>query len=147
MTIRSFRDLDAWNVAIQLVERCYAVTRRFPREEAYGITSQIRNRAVSIAANIAEGHVCIYVREYLRHLAVARSSTHELQILLLIALRLKYVAESDYAELIKLHESVAQMLRVMLRRIEARGSTNPRAPSQKPPAHQGEHSAITTSAD
>lgn len=134
MSIRSFRDLDVWNVAIQLIERCYAVTRRFPRDEVFGITSQIRRSAVSIAANIAEGHARIYVREYVRHIAVAKGSANELQILLLIALRLKYVAEADYAELSKLQERVAQMLSVLLRRIEARGSVSARAPDQELPA-------------
>ncbi len=148
MTIRSFRDLEVWNVAIQLIERCYAVTRRFPRDEVFGITSQVRQSAVSIAASIAEGHGRIYVREYLRHLAAAKSSAHELQTLLVIALRLRYLGESDYAELIKLQERVAQMLSVLLRRIEARGSMSSRAPNQELRASDSAPAApITTSAD
>ncbi len=129
MTIRSYRELDVWNVAIQLTERCYTVTRKFPRDEMDGITSQIRRSAVSIAANVAEGHGRIYVREYLRHLAVAKGSANELQTLIFIAFRLKYLGESDYAELMKLQERVMQMLNVLLRRIEARGSMSSRAPN------------------
>jgi len=54
--IRSYRDLIVWQKSIDLVDACYAVTRRFPSAELYGLTSQMRRASVSIAANIAEGH-------------------------------------------------------------------------------------------
>ena len=56
MTIKSYRDLEAWQVAMTFVEHVYELTRLFPREELYGLTSQLRRAAIGIPSNVAEGH-------------------------------------------------------------------------------------------
>ena len=77
--IRSFRDLVAWQKAIQLAREAYVLTDRFPKHELYGITAQMRRAAVSIPANIAEGHARRTTRDYIRFLAIAMGSLRELE--------------------------------------------------------------------
>mgnify|MGYP006375087239 CR=1 FL=1 len=89
-TIKSFRDLRVWQVSMDLVERVYLVTQKFPKHELYGLAAQMQRAAVSIPSNIAEGYTRSYSREYLRHLSIARASLAELQTQLEIARRLKY---------------------------------------------------------
>jgi four helix bundle protein len=92
MTIKSFRDLRVWQIGMDLVELVYRLTQEFPKEEIYGLTSQMRRAAVSIPSNIAEGHTREYTKEYLQHLSIAQASLAELQTQIEIAGRLKYLA-------------------------------------------------------
>ncbi len=92
MTIKSFRDLRVWLIGMDLVELVYRLTQEFPKEEIYGLTSQMRRAAVSIPSNIAEGHTREYTKEYLQHLSIAQASLAELQTQIEIAGRLKYLA-------------------------------------------------------
>ena len=75
----SFRDLVVWQRAMQLTVAIYRLTQEFPREEIYGLTSQIRRSAVSLPSNIAEGHGRLNKGEYRQFLGVARASNYELQ--------------------------------------------------------------------
>ena len=88
--VRSFRDLLAWQRAIQLSVAIYRLTKEFPREELYGLSSQIRRSAVSVPSNIAEGHGRLNTGEYRQFLGVARGSNFELQTQLEIARALEY---------------------------------------------------------
>jgi four helix bundle protein len=78
-TVRSFRDLVVWQKSIDLATAVYRVTRDFPREELYGLTSQIRRCAVSVPSNIAEGQGRMSTGEFRQFLGVARGSNFELQ--------------------------------------------------------------------
>ena len=89
--IRSFRDLLIWKKGIKLVEDTYAVTRLFPREEIYGLTSQLRRSAVSVPSNIAEGFARFHNKEYRQFLYMALGSCAELATQITIASRLKYI--------------------------------------------------------
>ena len=82
---------------MDLVVGVYEVTARYPKHELYGLTSQTRRAAVSIPANIAEGHGRMYRGEYVHHAAIARGSTCELITCLEIGQRLKYVSETELA--------------------------------------------------
>ena len=95
MKIRSFRDLRVWQLAMDLVELVYQLTRSFPKHEIYGLTSQIQRAAVSVPSNIAEGHTREHTKEYLHHLSMAQASLAELETQLEIATRLKYLSEAD----------------------------------------------------
>ena len=75
----SFRDLTVWQRSMQLTVAIYRLTQKFPREEMYGLTSQIRRSAVSVPSNIAEGHGRLNKGEYRQFLGVARASNFELQ--------------------------------------------------------------------
>src|SRR5687767_13174121 len=89
--MKSFRELRIWQAAMDLVEKIYLLTRSFPKQETYGLTSQLQRAAVSIPSNIAEGHAREHLKEYLHHLSMAQASLAELEKQLEIALRLKYL--------------------------------------------------------
>jgi len=98
--MKSFRELRVWQAAMNLVEKIYSITRRFPKEETYGLTSQVRRAAVSIPSNIAEGHTREHLKEYLHHLSMGQASLAELETQLEIALRLKYILPNQLKELL-----------------------------------------------
>ena len=85
--IKSYRDLEIWQEGVALVQRLYQVTNAFPREEAYGLSSQMRRAAVSIPSNIAEGHARQHRKEYQQFLHIALGSIAELETLGVIAQR------------------------------------------------------------
>ena len=91
MTIKSFRDLRVWQLAMDLVEGVYKLTRSFPKYETYGLSSQIQRAAVSVPSNIAEGHTREHTKEYLHHLSMAQASLAELDTQLELACRLNYL--------------------------------------------------------
>jgi four helix bundle protein len=91
MTGRAHYDLDAWKVSRRLVGAVYRLTQSFPKEELFGLTSQLRRSAVSIPSNIAEGAARTGRREFAQFLNVARGSLSELETQLLIASDLGYV--------------------------------------------------------
>jgi four helix bundle protein len=98
--MKSFRELRVWQAAMSLVEKIYFLTRRFPKEETYGLTSQVRRAAVSIPSNIAEGHTREHIKECLHHLSMAQASLAELETQLEIAVRLKYILPNELTELL-----------------------------------------------
>src|SRR5262249_3823706 len=95
MAVRNYRDLIAWQKAMDLVEVVYGLSTSFPREELYGLTSQIRRAAVSVPSNIAEGQGRWTTGEFLQFLGVANGSLREIETQLHIALRLKYVTQDE----------------------------------------------------
>jgi four helix bundle protein len=93
--VESFRDLDVWNLGLQLAETIYRVTGRFPKAELFCLTSQMRRAAVSIPSNIAEGRARKSSREFLHYLSISRGSLAELETQLELAVRLNYI-DSDF---------------------------------------------------
>ena len=89
--MKSLRELRVWQAAMILVEKVYMLTQDFPKQEMYGLTSQIRRAAVSIPSNIAEGHTREHLKQYLHHLSIAQASLAELETQLEIAVRLRYL--------------------------------------------------------
>jgi four helix bundle protein len=108
--MKSFRELRVWQAAMNLVEKIYSVTRGFPKEETYGLTSQIRRASVSIPSNIAEGHTREHIKEYLHHLSMAQASLAELETQLEIAQRLKYLLPNQLKELLSEASSLGKQL-------------------------------------
>jgi four helix bundle protein len=94
VVVQSFRDLVVWQRSIQLSIAVYRLTKDFPRDEIYGVTSQMRRSAVSVASNIAEGHARLSTGEYRQFLGMARGSNAELQTQLEIARALAARGES-----------------------------------------------------
>ena len=122
-----FKELIAWQKAMALVESVYRATRSWPREELYGLTSQVRRAAVSIPSNLAEGHGRTGPREYAHHVSIAFGSLSELETQILIAQSLGY-ATSETAELLAAEiADVRKLIRGLLR------SLNNRAPAGKQP--------------
>jgi len=108
--IREFKNIKAWQYADDLAVLVYAKTKSFPKEELYGLTSQLRRAAVSVPSNIAEGASREHKREYLHFLYVARGSVNETKYLIHLSNRLCYLKRSDYEELNKLGEEVSKIL-------------------------------------
>ena len=90
MAVQSFRDLLVWQRSIELATAAYRLTGAFPREETYGLTSQIRRSAVSIPSNIAEGQGRLSTGEFRQSLGIARGSNCELQTQIEIARKLGF---------------------------------------------------------
>ena len=114
--IKSHRDLIVWQKAI--VEAVYEATASFPKEETYGLTSQIRRAVVSVPANIAEGQGRRLSKEYLYFLANSRGSLLELDTHLEIAQRLRYLSREQYANLKTQLDEVARILNGLMRAVE-----------------------------
>jgi len=95
MTVKRYKDLIAWQKAMDLVEEIYKITKSFPKEELYGLTSQIRRAAVSIPSNIAEGHCRNGRREFVHHFPIALGSLGEMETQVTLAQRLGYLADSS----------------------------------------------------
>ena len=116
----TFRDLIAWQKAMDLAEDVYAVTARFPSEERYGLTSQLRRCAVSIPSNIAEGQGRLTTRDWQHFLAQARGSALELETQLLLASRLGMGTEADVHHAIGQAQEVARIINGLLNSTESR---------------------------
>ena len=110
MRIQSYRDLIVWQKSVMLATTVYRVTARLPSAEKYGIVSQLRRAAVSIPANIAEGHGRATRGEFLNQLSVARGSLNEVDTLLTICERLEFASAKDLAVLNGLVIEVGRML-------------------------------------
>jgi four helix bundle protein len=93
--VENHKDLDVWKEAIELVLDIYEITKSFPKEEVYGLTSQIRRATVSIPSNIAEGAARSSKKEFLKFLYIALGSLSELETELIIAHRLGYFHRND----------------------------------------------------
>jgi len=109
-TVRDHRDLRAWQTAVDLGMKCYEISSRFPREERYGLTAQLRSAAVSIASNIAEGNGRLTLGEYLNQLSAARGSIREVDTHLEFALRLSYAPAQRITEVRVLVDAAAGLV-------------------------------------
>ena len=85
MKIKSYKDLNIWKRSIRLVEEIYIITKKFPKEEIYGLTSQLRRSAISIPSNIAEGFTRFHNKEYRQFLYISLGSCAELNTQIIIS--------------------------------------------------------------
>jgi four helix bundle protein len=124
--VRDFRELKVWERSHQLTLEVYKATTRFPREEMYGLTSQIRRAAASVPANIAEGCGRSSTAELARFLHIAMGSATELEYHLLLARDLNFLADDHYAHLERELAEVKRMLNTYLQKMKA-SQTQPRS--------------------
>src|SRR5688572_19994093 len=110
MAIRSYRDLEVWNLAMDLAVECYRATESFPKAELFGMTSQIRRASASIPANIAEGYGRQGSGEFMRFLAIARGSLSELETHLILSERVGLLPQVSLVSLLALADRVSRML-------------------------------------
>lgn len=113
-----FRDLVVWKKSMQLAIEIYELTKAFPREEVYGLTSQIRRSVVSIPSNIAEGHGRLNPKEFRQFLGIARGSTYEVQTQLELAKSLGLVSEGRITESSKLSQEIGKMIYSLLQSMD-----------------------------
>ena len=125
--MRDYTKIDAWRYADDLTVAVYGSTRAFPREEIYGLTSQLRRAAYSVPANIAEGSARESQRDYLRFLYIARGSLTETQYFLHLSQRLGYLSDPDHERLGKMTTTTFACLHGLIRVVEKQTSIPGRA--------------------
>jgi four helix bundle protein len=118
MSVRSYRDLVVWQKAMDFVAEVYRVTRHFPKEEQYGITSQLRRAAVSIPSNIAEGQGRQSTGEFRQFLCHARGSLLETETQILLSERLEYLNQKTAGSLLEQSSEVGRILNGLLASLE-----------------------------
>jgi len=116
--LQSYRDLKVWQRALDMTVECYRLSRNLPGSEVYGLSSQIRRAAVSVPANIAEGHGRKHLGDYLHHLSVARGSLMELETHLVIAVRLTYFAADEVRRVFLQSAEVGRMLNGLISKLQ-----------------------------
>jgi four helix bundle protein len=107
---RGYRQLRVWQLAMNLAVESYRLTKKFPADERFGLTLQIRRAASSVSANIAEGYGRSHRGDYLRFLSIAAASLRETDSRFELAERLKMIGEKEYAALIEMLDHTAAML-------------------------------------
>ena len=120
----SYRDLIVWQKAVQMVTEIYVHTRAFPREETYGLTSQLRRSAVSIACNIAEGQGRLSRKDFRHFLAQARGSLLEMETQIQIAQNLGYLERETVASLNNRTGEISRLLHRLIQSLESQPSGN-----------------------
>jgi four helix bundle protein len=110
MPLKSYGELIAWQKAMDLVKSVYEAVRTFPKEEIYGLTSQLKRAVVSIPSNIAEGQGRKSAREFLHHLSIAYGSLMEVETQILIAVRLAYLNQQDAEQITERTAEVGRLI-------------------------------------
>ncbi len=118
--LQSYRDLDAWQHAMDLVQLTYELTSTLPTDERFGLTSQMRRAAVSIPSNIAEGYGRRHRGDYIHHLSIANGSLKELETQFILLSRLNYASKE---QLHPIWQKAQETGRIMFRLIQALEAT------------------------
>ena len=118
--ILSYRDLNAWQRAMELTDLAYEVTKKFPRDERFALTSQIQRSAVSVPSNIAEGHGREHLREYLHHLSIANGSLMEFETQIAVAFRQGYLGSAEAQRCFDVSGDVGRLLAGLIRALKIR---------------------------
>ena len=115
--IKSYQDLIVWQKAMDLVVLVYQATRLFPKEELYGLTSQVRRAVVSIPSNLAEGHARKSRAEFLNFVSIAQGSRAEVETQIMIAVRLSYIHQDQAVPMQHLLLEIGKMLNTLKTRL------------------------------
>ena len=115
--IKNFRDLDVWLLAMEIVVDIYEYTKTFPKEEVYGLVSQMRRAAVSIASNIAEGFNRYHNKEYRQFLYITLGSCAELETQIEVSLLLGYITQNGRDKIMEKLDHESRMLRNLIKRL------------------------------
>jgi four helix bundle protein len=118
-----YKNLIAWQKAMDLVETVYKVTETFPKREVYGLTDQIRRAAVSIPSNIAEGQAHYSNREFTHYLRHSRGCLAEIETQMLIAMRLGYISESAAEKILKQLDELSRILSGLINSLQSKRMT------------------------
>jgi four helix bundle protein len=120
MAVQSYRQLIVWQKAMELVKEIYQLTNEFPKEEAYGLTNQIRRAAVSIPSNIAEGQGRDSTKEFLHHLSIAYGSLMEVETQLLIAESLNYLNGDETKLILNKTAEIGRLINGLARSLKSK---------------------------
>jgi four helix bundle protein len=128
--MKSYRELEVWKKAMDMVVAVYELTDNIPQQEKYGLISQMQRAAVSIPANIAEGYGRIHRGDYIHHLSIARGSLAELETHVTIAVRLGFVSRETALNIWTMTQEVGKMLYTMIRTLQKK--SQPQTLNPKP---------------
>ncbi len=117
--IRSYRDLRVWQAGMDLAEACYVLTKRFPKDELFGMTAQIRRAATSVPANIAEGYGRNSRGEYGQFPRIAQGSLKELETHVLLSTRVGLLVPSETKNVLEQCDHLGRMLHRLIRSLQA----------------------------
>ncbi|GAI86522.1 unnamed protein product [marine sediment metagenome] len=117
MKIKSYKDLNIWKRSIEVVEDIYKITKNFPKEEIYGLTSQLRRSAVSIPSNIAEGFARFSNKEYKQFLFISLGTCAEFSTQIIIALRLGYFENKKADKLLNEIDEISKMTMSLIKKL------------------------------
>ena len=123
-TIKSFEELPVWKDARKFANKIYNLTKKFPKEENYGLTSQITRATVSIGSNIAEGFDRYSKKDFIKFLIIARGSISEIQNDLYIALDLKYINQNDFQETYALAKELGKQINGFIKYLKSYDKQN-----------------------
>ncbi|TKJ40052.1 four helix bundle protein [candidate division LCP-89 bacterium B3_LCP] len=115
--VRSYHDLRIWKLGIELVKSIYKLTSNFPKNEVYGLSSQMQRAAVSIPSNIAEGHIRASRKEFNQFLRIALGSCAELETQMIISKELGYLKEDEFDAFIRLLNDEAKQIRSLTKKL------------------------------
>ena len=113
--IEGFQNLTTWQKAYELALEIYKMTKGFPKDEQYGLISQIRRAAISVSANISEGYERQYRKEYIQFLMIAKGSLGELETYLLFSRDLGYISIKEYESIHEKRQEVGKLLKGLIR--------------------------------
>jgi four helix bundle protein len=116
-TVRNYRELKIWQKGIQVVKVVYALTKKFPQSEVYGLSSQMQRAAVSIPSNIAEGQARQHSGEFRQFLYTALGSAAELDTQLVIAVELEYVTTGETQPIVDLLLEIRKMTYALIKKL------------------------------
>lgn len=121
--VKSYRDVQVWQKARMLVSEIYKITAQFPKEETYGLTSQLRRAIISVPSNIAEGSSKGSTREYLRFLSISYGSLCEVETQLYLAFDLDFITEIQLQTLLEKTNELGRMTHGLIRSLEQKISS------------------------
>ena len=115
--VKTFEDLIIWQKSIVLTKQIYTITRKFPKEEIYGLSNQLRRASVSVASNIAEGYGRITRNDYKRFLSFSFGSSFEIQTQLIICIEIGIINNEDFNESMMLSKEISAMLHAIIKKL------------------------------
>jgi len=119
-TFKSYRDLDVWQKSMRLAKRPYQITQKFPSDERFGLTNQLRRAAVSVPSNLAEGHARFGSGEFSRFISITMGSVAEIETQIFLSKDLGYITSEVTQEILAELDAIGKMLRGLAKSIQRR---------------------------
>lgn len=116
--IESYRDLFVWQKSMDLVVEIYALLKSFPKNEEYGLSSQLRRCSVSVPSNIAEGYGRNHTKDYCRFLEIARGSLYEMETQIELSARLDFISQTQLNDILEKSKEVEKMLNSLISKLK-----------------------------
>ena len=129
--MKSYRELDVWQVAMELAEQVHSATKDFPREETFGLKSQIRRAAYSVPSNIAEGFGRGHTKEFIQFLNTANGSLCETETQLTLAVKFEYISRDEALKIWELTQRIGMMLTKLKKALKKRLADRKPSPTAK----------------